>query len=185
MRGYLTPEHGDPLPGRLAPWETVAVESVGTVIEFWGFKRNHGRLWAFLYLRGRPQSASELVTELGLSKGAVSMITRELEQWGVLRRVRAGRSRAWQFVAEQDLMVMLRSVIERREISLVARVEHDLEAAEQGALASKDTPPDELERLARLRQLASLVSASLELFLASAHMDMSLALHSLEEPRKA
>lgn len=177
----------EPLSGALPAWELAAMEAVGTIIEFWGFKRNHGRLWAFLYLRARPMPAVELVRELGLSKGAVSMITRELEQWGVLRRVRgpgaadrAGSRATWQFVAEQDLMGMMRSVLERREISLFGRVEAELEQAERLAAATPEAAPGELERLARLRRLATLVCASMELFMASAHMDMRVALHTLD-----
>ena len=37
--------------GSLARWEQIAIEAVGDVIEFWGFKRNQGRVWALLYLR--------------------------------------------------------------------------------------------------------------------------------------
>ena len=66
-------------PGNLAPWEALVVETIGNVIGFWNFKRNQGRVWALLYLRDRPLSAGELQEALGLSKGASSMITRELE----------------------------------------------------------------------------------------------------------
>ncbi|HLM42374.1 MAG TPA: ArsR family transcriptional regulator [Myxococcaceae bacterium] len=64
--------------GRLAPWEAIAVDAVGNVIEFWGFKRNQGRVWALLYLRGEPLTAGEIERELDLSKGGVSMLLRDL-----------------------------------------------------------------------------------------------------------
>ena len=38
-------------PG-LPRWESLAIDAVGNVIEFWGFKHNQGRVWAVLYLRG-------------------------------------------------------------------------------------------------------------------------------------
>src|SRR6185295_11178850 len=92
MKGYLwTMEHptasGEGLPA-LARWEAMAVDAVGNAIEFWGFKRNQGRVWALLYLRGTPMSAGQLEKELSLSKGAVSMLIRDLERWGVIERVR-------------------------------------------------------------------------------------------------
>ena len=61
MKGYQwTVEHqtnpGEAMPV-LARWEAIAVDAVGNCIEFWGFKRNQGRVWALLYLRGTPMSA--------------------------------------------------------------------------------------------------------------------------------
>lgn len=169
--------------GRLLPWESQAVDAVGTAIEFWGFKRNQGRLWALLYLRGRAMAASEIQDELGLSKGAVSMITRELEQWGVLRRVRAGRSRAWHFQAEQDLMAMVARVFQTREKPMVARVQAELAQAETAAQADPATPAPDLDRLARMRAVATLVGQSMELFLSSAQLDLSPAMGALQMDR--
>ena len=103
MKGYLLPVATESQPrGQLAEWESLATGAVGTVIEFWGFKANHGRVWAVLYLRDKALSAAEIQATLGLSKGAVSMVTRELEQWGVVRRVRPPHSDAWHFEAELE-----------------------------------------------------------------------------------
>ena len=79
MKGYLWPDAQGSTPvtaGPLSHWESVAVDAVGNFIEFWGFKRNQGRVWALLYLRDAALDAQELQDELGLSKGAVSMIVR-------------------------------------------------------------------------------------------------------------
>jgi DNA-binding transcriptional regulator GbsR (MarR family) len=56
-------------------WQSEALvsDSIGRLIEFWGFKRNMGRLWAILYLSDRPLSAPEIQDRLQLSSGAVSM----------------------------------------------------------------------------------------------------------------
>jgi DNA-binding transcriptional regulator GbsR (MarR family) len=69
----------DLAPG-LPRWEALAIDAVGNVIEFWGFKHNQGRVWAVLYLRGMSMTATQLEEELGLSKGAVSMLVRDLER---------------------------------------------------------------------------------------------------------
>ena len=61
-------------------WFSDAVSVVGEVISFWGFKENHGRIWAFLYLSAVPVSTSEVRTALQLSKGAPSMLLNELEK---------------------------------------------------------------------------------------------------------
>jgi len=60
---------------------------IGRLIEFWGFKRNMGRIWSVLYLSPDPLSAEDLRHALQLSSGAVSMTLSELSRWGVVRRV--------------------------------------------------------------------------------------------------
>jgi len=46
-----------------------AADAVGALMEFWGFKRVMGRIWALLYLRGDELSASELCDQLSISSG--------------------------------------------------------------------------------------------------------------------
>ncbi|MEO7110254.1 MAG: MarR family transcriptional regulator [Polyangiaceae bacterium] len=170
-RGYMIDRDDDEAAsGRLEPWEALATEAVGTVIGFWNFKRNHGRVWALLYLRDCALSQSELQDALGLSKGAASMITRELETWGVIRRVRAPGDAPWRFEAETDLMRMIGRVLREREAELVQRVRHDLEEAERLA---RPGPPEVRRRLARLSALALLVDGALRTFVATARFDAS------------
>lgn len=185
MRGYGSSE-GGPVSGSasLREHEALAVEAVGNVIEFWGFKRNQGRLWALLYLRGRPFSAAELMTELDLSKGAVSMLTRELEAWGVIGRVREPRETAWRFRAETDLMQMIGRVVRQREAGMIKRAHDDLEEA--WAVARKDPTlrDDERARLERMRTLAGLVEKAVQLFLTTARLDVADAFGALEKHEK-
>ena len=44
----------------LWPSEAAVSDVVGRLIEFWGFKRNMGRIWAVLYLSPEPLSAEDL-----------------------------------------------------------------------------------------------------------------------------
>jgi DNA-binding transcriptional regulator GbsR (MarR family) len=71
----------------LWPSEAAVSDVIGRLIEFWGFKRNMGRVWAVLYLSPEPLSAEDLRHALQLSSGAVSMTLSELSRWGVVRRV--------------------------------------------------------------------------------------------------
>ena len=119
------PEAGEGLPR----WETLAIDAVGNVIEFWGFKHNQGRVWALLYLRGTSMSAPQLEDELGLSKGAVSMLVRDLERWGVVLRIRQPGTGAWHYRAETDLVRMVSRVIQEREGAFITRIRADLEEA--------------------------------------------------------
>jgi DNA-binding transcriptional regulator GbsR (MarR family) len=161
------------------PWEGVALEAAGSVIEFWGFKRNQGRVWALLYLRGTPMTATTIQQQLDLSKGAVSILMRELEQWAVVRRVRVPGQRAWHYEAGQDLMAMIRRVFEEREVRLVRSVLTDLERAETMAREDPGATRAEIERLTRMRQVATGVDRALRVFLDTARLDAGRAVEAL------
>ena len=166
---------------KLAPWEELVVDAVGNTIDFWRFKRNHGRVWALLYLRGRALSAGEIERAMGLSKGAVSMVTRELETWGVVKRARVPSDATWRFVAETDLMKMIRRVIEDREGQFVSRVRQDLEQAEKLARAAGNVSPDVLARLSRMRTLAAFIDKALRAFVLTAKLDVGGVVNVLQE----
>jgi DNA-binding transcriptional regulator GbsR (MarR family) len=150
----------------------LALDAVGNVIEFWGFKRNQGRLWALLYLRGRAFPASELQKTLGLSKGAVSMLTRELEQWHVIERVRIPDESAWHFQANTDLMDMIGRVIEEREGRFISRVRADLQEAERLLKKDRSVPPDVRQRVEQMKALADRVEEAVALFTRTARLDL-------------
>ena len=113
-------------------WEALAVEAAGRVVEFWGFKRNQGRVWAWLYLQGRAMNAQEIGARLMLSKAAVSILVRELEQWGVVVRSRRADG-VWRFDAESDLWKMVLRVLRQRELEVIGTVIEDLRRARTAA----------------------------------------------------
>src|SRR5215831_8736069 len=169
----------EPAPG-LPRWESVAIDAVGNVIEFWGFKHNQGRIWAMLYLRGTSMTATQLEEELGLSKGAVSMLVRDLERWGVVLRIRQPGTGAWHYRAETDLVRMVSRVIQEREGAFITRIRADFEEARRLATASGGGR----ERLARLEKLAALAvgaERALRIFLRTARVDLSTLLVALGE----
>lgn len=177
MKGYAwggsaSSPLGEDALGLLAPWESVAVEAVGNVIEFWGFKRNQGRVWALLYLRDAALTATELEDQLGLSKGGVSMLVRDLERWGVVLRVRTPGSSAWHYAAETDLMRMVTRVVGEREANFIARVRADLAEARRLAGASH-VSGDRLVRLDKVISLAQASERALRIFVKTAKLDVA------------
>lgn len=172
-RGYLlSADDTTTQRGTLRAWETRILDSIGMTIEFWGFKANHGRVWGLLYLRDQRLSAGEIEKTLALSKGAVNTILRELEQWSVVRRVRAPGTDAWIFEAESDFGKMIGRVFLDRELKFILRIESDLAAAEVEARASKDASPSEQERIKRMRLLSERLRLALQAFVNTARMDL-------------
>jgi DNA-binding transcriptional regulator GbsR (MarR family) len=191
MKGYLWAGSAAPaspeaatVPGTLAPWEAMAVEAVGNVIEFWGFKHNQGRVWALLYLRGDALTAGEIERELGLSKGGVSMLLRDLERWGVVQRVRHPQDTLWRYVAETDLIRMVSHVIEEREAGFVSRIRADLSEARRLAQETGGVAVERLQRLEKMATLAEHLEKAIRLFIKTARLDVGGVLGAFREPAK-
>lgn len=175
MKGYLwqaNAANAESSEGKLLQWESVAIDAVGNVIEFWGFKRNQGRVWALLYLRDVALTAAEIEKELELSKGGVSMLLRDLERWGVVLRVRTPGDSAWRYKAETDLLHMARRVIEEREFAFIARIKADLEEARRLAQQDPSTTRAQVTRLQRMETLADATERALKLFLKTSRLDV-------------
>ena len=162
-------------------WSSEAAVSdvVGRLIEFWGFKRNMGRIWSVLYLSPDPLSAEDLRECLGLSSGAVSMTLNELQRWGVVRKVWVQGERKDFFTAEIQLWKMISRVFnEREKAEIVSAIE-----AFEDALASLQplrSSPDpairaraelQHERIRQLLELARLGRRLLDTLLATAKLD--------------
>ncbi|MDC0706897.1 MarR family transcriptional regulator [Stigmatella sp. ncwal1] len=145
---------------------------MGNVIEFWGFKRNQGRMWALLYLRGEPLTAGEIERELDLSKGGVSMLLRDLERWGVVMRVRPPSDTVWRYEAETDLVRMVTHVIAEREVGFVSRIRADLAEARRLAQNVGGVPAERLQRLEKMATLAAHVEKAIRLFIKTARLDV-------------
>jgi HTH-type transcriptional regulator, glycine betaine synthesis regulator len=152
-------------------WELEAAEAVGLVIEAWGFKRNEGRVWALAYLRGRSLTALELQEALGLSKGAISMVVRELERWGVIERVREPGESLWSYRARTDFLAMIRRVLVERELAVVKRAAEALRGA-LGAAAAAGVSREAQARLGRMHKLAQLTERALQAFLKTTRFEL-------------
>lgn len=148
----------------IADYEVVAGEAVGRVIEFWGFKRNQGRLWSLLYMRGQALTASEIMDALGISKGAVSILTKELEGWGVLKRRRDLGDGLLRYEAEAELLKMVAHVVRRRESSLVGDVRTSLEEARDLAKA-EGASKEVLARIDNMLLLARVADSAVRFLL--------------------
>ncbi len=152
-------------------WESVAIEAVGNVIEFWGFKRNQGRVWALLFLRGEALSAGGIQEQLGLSKGAVSMLIRDLESWSVIQRTRRPDKTGWCFEANTNLMEMVVRVLSRRELEFLNHVVADLARAkkmvDEDPIASKEVK----RKVRNMHRLGSGVHDAVSVFAKTAQLD--------------
>jgi DNA-binding transcriptional regulator GbsR (MarR family) len=153
---------------------------VGRLIEFWGFKRNMGRVWTVLYLSPEPLSAEDLRHALQLSSGAVSMTLSELTRWGVVRRVWIQGERKDFYAAEVQLWRMVSRVFNEREKSEVLLAIDAFEDALRQLERIRKTAGDaetraraelQHERIAQLLELARLGRRLLDALVSTAKVD--------------
>jgi len=95
------------------------VDAVGGLIEFWGFKRPMGRIWAILYLTAQPLSAQELGERLAMSAGGVSMALAELSKWGVVKKTWVPGERRDYYEPETSIWKMVSRVFRERELAQI------------------------------------------------------------------
>jgi len=164
---------------KLSAAEASVSDIVGRLMEFWGFKRNMGRLWAVLYLSPEPLSAEDLRENLSLSSGAVSMTLSELSRWGVVRKVWVQGERKDFYAAEVQLWRMISRVFnEREKAEISAAIEAFQEALAQVEAMRSAADPRlraraelQAERIGHLLELAKLGARLLDALLSTAKLD--------------
>ncbi len=167
-------------PRNLWPSEASVGDVVGRLMEFWGFKRNMGRVWTVLYLSPDPLSAEDLRHALGLSSGAVSMTVSELARWGVVRKVWIQGQRKDFYTAEVQLWRMISRVFNEREKSVVDAAIEAFEDALQRLDRLRRTPSEpstraraewQHARISQLLELAKLGRRLLDALVSTAKVD--------------
>ncbi|KQN03929.1 GbsR/MarR family transcriptional regulator [Sphingomonas sp. Leaf25] len=113
----------------------------------WGVNRSVGQVHGLLYLSDRPLPADSIVDALGLARSNVSTALKELQSYGIVRRVHVEGDRRDHFVAETDSWeIMLRIVAERkrREIDPTIALLNELSSR---LATDKGAPPHLRERV--------------------------------------
>ena len=174
VKGYQKSEVSPfPEQDEVTSEELRAAEAVGDLIAFWGFKKGHGQIWTLLYLRDASMSAKDIQNAFALSKGGVSQLLKDLEQWRVVRRERIPGQRATVYVANTNLLEMIALVFQKRELMVLERVILALRAVEKSLefqpLASKITR----QRVTRMRKSGENVLRAIRVFLRTARLDLS------------
>lgn len=161
------------------PSELLVSDTIGRLIEFWGFKRNMGRIWTVLYLSDQPLTARDLRERLRLSSGAVSMTLTELQRWGVVKKVWIQGERRDHFVAEGNLWKMVSRVLAERErveiIEAIDAMERALATLEERTRsadpAERRRARAQRDRIQQLLELARLGRRLLEALVETARVD--------------
>ena len=92
-------------------------EGLSQISRFWGFPKGMGAIFAVLYLSPTPLSLDEIVSETGLTKGAISTEIRALARMGLVHRSARLGDRKDYYEAESDFYAAIRSILKERQNS--------------------------------------------------------------------
>lgn len=154
-----------PSPKKLSPLEEAKLqvaEQLGALMEFWGFKRALGRIWAVLYLSDHPLTAAELGEQLELSPSAISLAITELRRWGVVHEdisLSTRTRRAQTYRAERDVWSMVNNVFRQRELPLIVRTQEIVKSS-IARLEALPSTPELKHALKALKTLSALTAAA-------------------------
>lgn len=144
-------------------------DTIGALMEFWGFRRSVGRLWTVLYMSPEPLGAADLGELLTMSTGSVSMTIAELAKWGAIKKTWVPGERRDFYEVETSIWKLLTRVLREREMMLLSDATTSLLNAEEvlnQMLGRVDRQKAQrlqfiLERIHRLMMLATMVEAAI------------------------
>lgn len=121
----------------------------------WGVNRSVAQVHALLYLSDGAVTADDIVDQLRLARSNVSTALKELQGYGIVRRVHVEGDRRDHFVAETDLWEMLIRIAaerKRREVDPTIQFLGELAARLK---ADETAPPQLRERITRMHEFIS------------------------------
>ncbi len=98
-------------------------ELVGEFIEYWGFKKIHGKIWLHLYLGQEPLDASALMQKLKVSKALISISLRDLLEYEVILEKGLGPEGTRLYEANEDLNRVISQVLRQREKIMMGKIQ--------------------------------------------------------------
>ena len=91
------------------------IDTWGQLSTQWGINRTMGQIHALLMISPYPMTADQIIAELGISRGNVSMNLRNLVEWGVVFKVYVPGDRKEYFTSEKDAWKMALQIARERK----------------------------------------------------------------------
>lgn len=104
------------------------IQSWGALGSSWGISRTMAQIHAILLLSPESMTADEILEELGISRGNVSMSLKSLMEWGIVTKEYKAGERKEYFVAEKDIYHVATQIAQERRKRELAPVIHMLDS---------------------------------------------------------
>jgi DNA-binding transcriptional regulator GbsR (MarR family) len=100
---------------KLSPVEQKFILHWGEMGTRWGINRTVAQIHALLYLSPRPVHAEEIAHTLNVARSNVSTSLKELQGWGIVKRVHVLGDQRDHFESMKDVWEMFRVVLDERK----------------------------------------------------------------------
>jgi DNA-binding transcriptional regulator GbsR (MarR family) len=102
-------------------------ELIGEFIQYWGFKKIHGRIWFMIFTSTKPLDAADLIERLQISKALVSISIRDLLQHEVILEAGYSSLGTRTYSANPDIHGVIAQVLKNREKIMLSKIKHALQ----------------------------------------------------------
>lgn len=100
---------------KLSPVQQKFILHWGEMGARWGINRTVAQIHALLFIAPAPLTAEELSNTLGVARSNVSTSLKELQAWGIVRRVHVMGDARDHFESMKDVWEMFRVVLDERK----------------------------------------------------------------------
>lgn len=111
------------------------IRTWGQLSSQWGINRTMGQIHALLMMSPDAMTADQIIQELSISRGNVSMNLRSLIEWGLVQKIYITGDRKEYFEAEKDIWKMALQIArerKRRELEPVIQSLQSIQNVEPG-----------------------------------------------------
>lgn len=137
-------------------------DSVGDFIQYWGFRKIHGQIWALVYLSAKPLSATEIISILKMSKALISLGIKELVAYGLIYQTSQIGVRTKTFAAQEDVFAIIKEVLKGREAVYLERAQQEFENLKNRAESMDTAFTVDPQRLSNVGEMSSLAQTILQ-----------------------
>jgi DNA-binding transcriptional regulator GbsR (MarR family) len=155
------------------------ISGLSNISGFWGFPKGMGAIFAVLYLSPGPLSLDELVTQTGLTKGAISTNVRGLSRLGLIHPASQLGDRKDYYLAETNFYRAVRAILQERRNSDFDRAVETVRLSLEELEAGDQDDPELAFLVERLHSLKDFFDALDSLVNAVTRLD-SLGLHTVQ-----
>ena len=136
-------------------------DGIGEFIEYWGFKKIHGRTWTYIFLSKDGLTPAQLMEKLRVSKGLLSIAINELEDYQLIFAAGKVKNGRVVYRANRDVLSVILEVLRNRERKMLAQIGASLQLMKQSQ-RSRPAPDVDKENLAYLEKLTASARNSLD-----------------------
>lgn len=117
------------------------IQTWGQLSSQWGINKTMGQIHALLMIAPEPMTADDIMQELAVSRGNVSMNLRSLVEWGVVHKVYIAGSRKEHYASEKDVWQVALQIArerKRRELDPVIQSLQSLQVTEEDGARTRE-----------------------------------------------